>query len=182
MIYVYAEEKGYINTTLRTPTVLSGKIENFFKKESTTNIDHKQLYKVVHVADGDTIDINKNGTKVRVRLLGINSPESVAQNRPDECFGKEAGEYMKKIVQGKNVRMELDSLKPEKDEYGRVLAYVWLEDGLFVNRSMIENGYAYEYTYKSEKYKYQSDFKSAQKAAREASLGLWAQATCDGKK
>ena len=89
---------------------------------------------------------------------------------------------MKKIVQGKNVRMELDSLKPEKDEYGRVLAYVWLEDGLFVNRSMIENGYAYEYTYKSEKYKYQSDFKSAQKAAREASLGLWAQATCDGKK
>jgi micrococcal nuclease len=112
----------------------------------------------------------------------MNSPESVDPRRPTECYGKEAKNYMIELLQDKKVRLQLDALKPERDEYGRVLAYIWREDGLFVNQDMIERGYAYEYTYKQEKYKFQENFKSTQGKAKERAVGLWAQSTCNGKK
>jgi micrococcal nuclease len=180
-VYQYAYRKGY---TEGGTNFIEASIKALNKKESTaTNIsDYSGLYSVVHITDGDTIDIEKEGTKVRVRLLGMNSPESVDPRRPTECYGKEAKNYMIELLQDKKVRLQLDALKPERDEYGRVLAYIWREDGLFVNQDMIERGYAYEYTYKQEKYKFQENFKSTQGKAKERAVGLWAQSTCNGKK
>lgn len=181
-IYRYAYEKGYVAGGAHTGVATSSKFKFSPKAELNTSRNPEQFYKVVHIVDGDTIDIEKDGKKIRIRLLGINSPESVDPRRTVECYGKEAKNFMLELVRDKKVEIVLDSSKPEKDEYQRVLAYVFTEEGVFVNRQMIERGYAYEYTYKSEKYKYQDDFKLAQKQAREGGFGLWAQDTCSGKK
>ena len=181
-LYQYAYQKGYdFGAKQNTLTVLKTSLQKT-KDSAREETKYQGFYTVVHVADGDTIDIEKEGAKVRVRLLGINSPESVDPRRSVECYGKESKTFMIGLVTDKKVRLELDPLKPEKDEYDRVLAYVFTEQGVFVNQQMIEQGYAYEYTYKSEKYKYQENFKSAQKIAKEAAAGLWAKATCSGKK
>jgi micrococcal nuclease len=136
---------------------------------------------VTHITDGDTFDVMINGNKSRVRMLGINTPESVDPRRPVECFGREASNYLKGLIDNKQVRLEQDPDKTDTDEYGRLLRYVFLGD-TNINEQMIRDGYAYEYTYKSEKYMYQNQFKQAEKFARENKLGLWADDTCRGEK
>lgn len=135
-----------------------------------------QVYPVVHIVDGDTIDVQKDGTKVRVRLIGINSPESVDPRRPVQCFGKEASAEMKRLVGGKSVTLEIDPSQDTYDKYGRLLAYVFLGSEN-INLEMIQTGYAYEYTYHLP-YKYQQEFKAAQKEAAAAGRGLWAAGVC----
>jgi hypothetical protein len=97
-----------------------------------------------------------------------------------QCFGKESSDKTKEILTGKKVAMEADGTQGERDQYGRLLRYVFLEDGTFFNQKMIEEGYAQQYTYQSKPYKYQTQFKEAEKSARENKLGLWAQDTCNG--
>lgn len=138
-------------------------------------------YPVLKIVDGDTIDILIENQTIRVRLLGINSPESVAPRRSVECFGEEASQYLKKILKDSIVRLEKDVNKPDTDEYGRWLRYVYVYN-LFINQEMISNGYAYEYTYHDEYYTFQNEFKNAEKNARESQIGLWNKKTCNGKK
>ncbi len=143
-------------------------------------------YVVSGVVDGDTINIEKdleNGKqeKIKVRLVGINTPESVDPRRPVECFGKEASAYMKSIASNENVYVELDPAQDTYDKYDRLLGYVYLEDGQMLNRKMIADGYAYEYTY-SNPYKYQKDFKDLQRFAKNEKRGLWGENTCGGQK
>lgn len=136
-------------------------------------------YSVVNVVDGDTIKININGTQTTLRLIGIDTPETVDPRKPVQCFGKEASNKAKELLSGKKVRIEKDLTQGELDKYGRTLAYVYREDGLFYNKYIIEQGYAHEYTYNTP-YKYQSEFKAAEKSARENQLGLWSPTTCNG--
>lgn len=138
-------------------------------------------FQIVKVVDGDTVDITQAGDTMRVRLIGINSPESVDPRRPVECFGKEASNHAKEILGGKTVRIELDSSQDRYDKYGRLLAYIVLPDGALFNQKMVAEGYAYEYTY-DRPYKYQKTFKAAQVNARLNLLGLWSSQTCSGKK
>ncbi len=138
-------------------------------------------YPVLKIVDGDTIDVLVENQTVRVRLLGINSPESVDPRRPVECFGKEASRYLKNILGNSIVRLEKDRDKPDTDEYGRWLRYVYMND-MFINKDMIANGYAYEYTYHNEQYQFQDEFNDAEKSARESQIGLWNKDTCGGKK
>lgn len=138
-------------------------------------------YKVTKVTDGDTIHIEMDGKDDTVRLLGINTPETVDPRRPVECFGKEASSRMKEIVSGKIVRLEYDDSQALRDTYGRLLAYVYLEDGQMVNRKMVAEGYAYEYTYMTP-YRYQKEFRDAQMLAQSAKRGLWSESTCNGSK
>jgi micrococcal nuclease len=140
------------------------------------------IYTVSRVIDGDTLDVENNKGTVRVRLIGVNTPESVAPNRPDECFGEEASRYVKNVTLNTQVTLELDPYKPEQDTYGRVLAYIRKSDGALLNRDIIAAGYGYEYTYRGESYTYQNEFKTLEKSARENKLGLWAENTCRGKK
>ncbi len=138
--------------------------------------------RVARVIDGDTIDIAMNADMKpeRVRLIGINTPETVDPRKPVECFGKEASLKMKELTEGKSVRIEGDSSQDAYDKYHRRLAYVFLLDGTFVNKEMIAEGYAYEYTYRVP-YQYQEEFKAAEHSAREAGRGLWASGACGAK-
>lgn len=139
------------------------------------------LYCVEHVVDGDTLDLNMDGKRVRVRLIGINTPETVDPRRQVECFGKEASNRAKEILSGKWVSVEADPTQDTNDKYGRKLLYIYTQDGTLFNKQMIADGYAYEYTYRYP-YKYQEEFKAAQKEAREGQRGLWAPNTCAGAK
>lgn len=138
-------------------------------------------YKVTRVVDGDTLVININGTDEKVRLIGINTPETVDPRKTVECFGKEASAKMKDLASGENVRLESDPTQDTRDIYGRLLEYVYLQDGQMLNRKMIADGYAYEYTYMTP-YKYQKEFRDVQTLARVSARGLWAPESCNGKK
>lgn len=139
------------------------------------------FYKVTKVIDGDTIQVDMNGNLEKVRLIGINTPETVDPRRTVECFGKEASKRMNDLLSGKIVRLEYDDTQGLRDTYDRLLAYVYLEDEQMINRKMIAEGYAYEYTYMTP-YKYQKEFRGLQNFARINQYGLWAVNTCDGSK
>lgn len=139
-----------------------------------------ELYDVVTVVDGDTIKVNINGTTETLRLIGIDTPETVDPRKPVQCFGKEASNKAKEILTGKKVRLEADSTQGERDKYNRLLRYIYLEDGTFFNKLMIEEGYAHEYTYQSNPYIYQTEFIEAENQARENNRGLWSPDKCSG--
>lgn len=145
----------------------------------TESLDGRTHYPVTHVADGDTIEVQKDGESVKVRLIGINTPESVDPRRPVQCFGKEASARTHEILDGKSVALETDPTQDTYDKYGRLLAYVFLPDGTLVNEQLVTEGFAHEYTY-DQPYTYQARFKTAEKAAREARRGLWSPDTCGG--
>ncbi|MDQ5957535.1 MAG: micrococcal nuclease [Patescibacteria group bacterium] len=149
----------------------------------TTNdrINIKSGYYVTKVVDGDTVDIVGNGKEERVRLIGINSPESVDPRRPVECFGKEASIYMKGLASSQSVSLETDPTQDLYDRNGRLLAYIYLDNGTMLNAKMIQDGYAYEYTY-DRPYKYQKEFKNFQIEAKNSFTGLWSKNTCNGVK
>ncbi|HBM46196.1 MAG: Micrococcal nuclease [Parcubacteria group bacterium GW2011_GWF2_38_76] len=146
---------------------------------ATQNNSEYEYYSVSSVVDGDTLKVNINGTIETLRLIGMDTPETVDPRKPVQCFGKEASNKAKELLTGKNVRIEKDSTQGELDKYGRRLAYIYREDGLFYNKHMIEQGYAHEYTYKTP-YKYQAEFKASQKSAQENLSGLWSPTTCNG--
>lgn len=145
---------------------------------SASSSTSTQLFDVVDTSDGDTIIISKDCKPVTVRLIGIDTPETVDPRKPVQCFGKEASEYTKKNLKGKKVQIETDETQDTYDKYGRLLGYVILEDGTNFNERLVEEGYAHEYTYKTP-YKYQKEFKETQAHAKESQRGLWAMNVCD---
>lgn len=128
--------------------------------------------RVVRVVDGDTIVVSADGTEDKVRLIGINTPESVDRRRPVMCFGKKASEHMAELLpEGTPVRLERD-VEP-RDRYDRLLAYVYrASDALFVNLAMVQEGFAQQYTYPPN-VAHADEFGDAQKTAREKNLGAW---------
>lgn len=139
-----------------------------------------QPAQVVRVVDGDTIRVSLNNTQETIRLIGINTPESVDPRREVECFGKEASDKLKGLIMGKAVLLEDDKSQADRDRYDRLLRYVWL-DGVNMNKVMIAEGFAYEYTYDLP-YKYQAEFIAAQTEAQRLKVGLWNEATCGGNR
>lgn len=138
----------------------------------------EETYEVVKVVDGDTLTLNMGNKTETLRLIGMDTPETVDPRKPVQCFAKEASNKAKEMLMGKRVRIEADPSQGERDKYNRLLRYIFLEDGTFYNRLMIEEGYAHEYTYNTP-YKYQSEFKEAETKAREGKKGFWGDA-CDG--
>ncbi len=136
-------------------------------------------YKVTKVVDGDTIDVQIGKKIERIRMIGMDTPETVDPRKPVQCFGKEASARTKALLLNKNVQLVADPTQGERDKYGRLLRYV-IADGLNFNKRMIAEGYAHEHTYNIP-YKYQTVFKSAQKAAQAGKKGLWADTACKGK-
>lgn len=127
----------------------------------------KYKTQVVRVIDGDTIKIE--GDKV-VRYIGIDTPETVHPSKPVQCFGKEASDKNRELVEGKEVKLEKDV--SETDKYGRLLRYVWLGNDMLVNEYLVREGYAQSSTYPPD-VKYQDRFLEAQRLAREEKKGLW---------
>lgn len=165
-----------------TASVIWGAIENKNKEKNdvaqnatvqdnrATEKPSEELYEVIKVVDGDTIQIMFNGKKERLRLIGIDTPESV---HPDETKntenGKKASEYAKSLLEGKKVSLEFDV--EETDQYGRLLAYVYL-DGEMVNKKLIRDGYANLETVPPN-VKYADEFVALLKEAKEEKRGLW---------
>ncbi len=131
------------------------------------------LYRVIEVLDGDTFVANVNGNPVTVRLIGIDTPEVVDPRKPVQCYGVEASAKAKELLSGKDVYIEKEASKGNYDKYGRVLAYARFSDNTSYNEYMIKNGYAREYTFNKEKYKYQEEFNDAEAIAKKGKLGLW---------
>lgn len=138
----------------------------------------KNLIKVEKVIDGDTIQVFINGKTATIRLIGIDTPEAVERGRPVQCFGDRASEKAREILGSKSIRLEPDATQGDKDKYGRLLRFVFLEDGTNFNELLIREGYAHEYTYNSNPYKYQMRFLEAERSAREQGLGLWSPNAC----
>jgi micrococcal nuclease len=135
---------------------------------------------VVHVVDGDTVDVQFEDGKVeRLRLIGMDTPEVVDPRKPVQCFGREASQHAHELLDGQSVSIETDSSQGARDIYGRYLAYIWLPDGRNFGEVMIGDGYAHEYTYRYP-YVYQDEFKAAQADAMANQLGLWSPTTCAG--
>jgi len=138
---------------------------------------HSAFYRVIKVIDGDTIDVEYRGVTTRVRLIGVDTPESVDPRTRVECFGKESAVRASELMLNKEIALEQDPSQGERDRYGRLLAYIFLQDGTNVNKLLIEEGYAHEYTY-NKSYKYQQEFKAAEEKARLEKRGLWAEKAC----
>jgi len=124
---------------------------------------------VVRIVDGDTLVVTGG---VRVRLIGINTPESVDPRRPVECFGKEAASALAGLVPpGTPVRLTYDV--DRKDDFGRTLAYLYRQsDGLFVNAALLEQGFAHQATFPPN-VAHVGEFAALARQARAANAGLW---------
>ena len=133
--------------------------------------------KVERVVDGDTFVASVNGRRERVRVIGVDTPESVDPNRPDEPFGEEASNFAKHYLDGATVRLAGD-VEP-RDRYGRMLAYVWLEDGTFWNGLLAAEGYAQQLTIPPN-VTYADLFRRLVGEARRENRGLWAQESQSG--
>lgn len=133
---------------------------------------------VVKVVDGDTVTVSFDGKNETIRIIGINTPETVDPRKPVECFGQKASEHAKELLNGKSVQLEPDTTQAELDKYNRLLRYIWLEDGTVdFGATMIAEGLAYEYTYNTP-YTYQAKYKQLQKEAEREKKGLWADDAC----
>jgi len=130
-----------------------------------------QFRTVRRVVDGDTLVLEN---KERVRLIGVDTPETKHPNKPVEYYGKEATSFTKRMVQNKRVRLEFDLANAHighKDRYRRTLAYVFLEDGTFLNAEIVKQGYGFAYT--RFPFKYMDEFRRYEREARTQNRGLW---------
>lgn len=132
-----------------------------------SNAESTVHYKVVRVKDGDTVVLEKVGT---VRLIGVDTPETVHPKTPVEYYGKEASSFLRTLIEGKLVRVDYDWQR--KDKYGRTLAYLYLENGTFINAEIIKRGFGQAYTVFP--FKLLTEFREYEKAARNSKVGLWA--------
>ena len=130
------------------------------------SVSHAETFKVKRVIDGDTLLLT-NGE--RVRLIGVDTPETKHPQKPVQYFGKEAYLFTKRMVEGKEVRLEYDWQR--KDRYGRLLAYVYLMDGTFLNAEIIKQGYGFAYI--KYPFRYMEEFRQYEREARENERGLW---------
>ena len=131
--------------------------------------------RVIRVVDGDTLHVDIDGEDVDVRMIGINTPETVKPASPIECFGPEASAYAKRLLTGATVTIEYDASQGRTDRFGRTLAYVWIERpgaDLLFNRLAVRGGYAYQYRY-GRPYAWEREFVAAQKKAKAEKAGMW---------
>jgi micrococcal nuclease len=122
-----------------------------------------------YVIDGDSIVVKINGQEEKVRLIGVNTPELDHPEKQISDLAKKAKMFTKKMVEGKEVILEFDQQR--RDEYERLLAYVYLLDGTFLNAEIIKQGYGYTYT--KFPFKYLEEFRQFEKKAKNNKRGLW---------
>lgn len=135
----------------------------------------EDIYTVTRVVDGDTFVAEKDGTSVRVRLVGVDTPESVHPDKEVEHYALEASDFLKETLMGEEVYFTFDQNNAATnhiDRYGRLLAYAHrVRDGLLINTHLIKEGYGYAYL----KYPFEhvEEYLDYQRGAREAGKGLW---------
>ncbi len=128
---------------------------------------------LVYISDGDTIGVDVDGTEERVRLIGIDTPETKKPDTPVQCFGPEATAYTTSLLP-KGTRLHLERDVEARDPYGRLLAYVYrVDDGMFINLQIISQGYARPLTIPPN-VAHADEFVAAARSAEAGNVGLWA--------
>lgn len=168
--------KNPLNSVQEKPEQVLGEavLSQSPKPQPVQSTDDENRVKVLKVVDGDTIEVLINGEKKNIRFIGIDTPETVDPRRPVGCFGKEASDENKRLLEGKVVILEKDI--SETDKYNRLLRYVYLplDDGtlLFVNDYLVRQGFAQASTYPPD-VRESDRFLKAQAEARDNNRGLW---------
>ena len=156
LLYVVASQSGWL-------------------KNTSKNIQQADpgLYTIHRYVDGDTIEVNMNGSVETVRFIGVDTPETHKPNTPVQCFGPNAADNTRVVISkfGK-VRLEADPLDTNRDRYGRLLRYVYLPDGTLLDEQIIQQGYGFAYL--SFPFSKKAQFAADQSAAQAAKKGLWA--------
>ena len=140
---------------------------------------HEKSFRVVRVVDGDTLDVgcpDGDRKSTRIRLWGVDTPETVKPDTPVEHFGPEATAFVKQVAGKANVKLHLGPTRT-RDKYGRLLAYLELGDGRDLNREIIATGHGYADPRFPHPRK--DDYRHTQDVARRAGLGLWAEVRDD---
>ena len=133
------------------------------------------FYEVVEAYDGDTIAVRMHGKTEKIRLIGVDTPETKDPRKPVQCFGPEASDYSVRTLTGKKVRLVADPLSTNRDRYDRLLRYVYLEDGSFYNQQLVHAGYAKAYT--GFPFSHSSTFAAEEQHAKATATGMWASCT-----
>jgi len=149
---------GYLNNKQPAPTEVLGTTSPGF-------------YKVSEIADGDTITVHMDGKEERVRMIGVDTPETKDPRKPVQCFGQAASAFTKQLIGSQPVRLEADPLGSNRDRYDRLLRYVYLPDSRLVEAEIIKEGYGFAYT--SFPFTKSDEFTAYQRDARQNSRGLW---------
>lgn len=177
---IYAETDVNINARFLSiqkqicPKITETALKNTCEQLSAAFLPSStKTWKVERVVDGDTVILTQSKENVKVRLMGVDTPETKSTSKGIQCFGPEAYEFTKKQLEGKKVSISFDTISGSKDMYGRYLAYIYLDkkDKSF-NQTLIEKGYAREYSM-DQPYEYRTAFQSIAKTAEEKGLGLW---------
>ena len=165
--------------------LLINEIKNRLNTETKTNKPQEQTalkldtYTLLKVIDWDTIKVENSNEEINIRMIGLDAPEkSTTRYWYTECFWNEATNHLNEILSWiTTIQVEQDPTQWETDKYWRLLWYVFLSWNN-INQKMIEDGYWFEYTYNLP-YKYQKEFKKAEKSARLNKLWLWDKNTCN---
>ena len=139
---------------------------------SGATTENEVLITILKVVDGDTVDIDIKGDTERVRLIGVNTPETKHPTKPIECFGPEASAYLTQLLpKGTHVRIERDI--EARDRYGRMLLYLYREsDNLFINLDLVSHGYGTPMSIEPNTF-HRNDFVHAAALAETTNEGLW---------
>ena len=165
--------------------LLINEIKNRLNTDEKTNKPQEQTalkldtYTLLKVIDWDTIKVKNNNEEINIRMIGLDAPEkSTTRYWYTECFWNEATNHLNEILSWiTTIQVEQDPTQWETDKYWRLLWYVFFSWNN-INQKMIEDGYWFEYTYNLP-YKYQKEFKRAEKSARLNKLWLWDKNTCN---
>ena len=135
------------------------------------------FYTVVEAYDGDTIAVRMHGKTEKIRLIGVDTPETKDPRKPVQCYGPEASDYSVLTLTGKKVRLVADPLSTNRDRYNRLLRYVYLEDGSLYNQQLIHGGYAKAYT--GFPFSHSGAFSAVEQQAKATSAGMWGACTTE---
>lgn len=126
---------------------------------------------VIAVVDGDTIDVDQDGQPVRVRLIGIDTPEIGRGGEASECYAEEARAFLDELLYGQEVQLIGDATQGDVDRYGRLLRHVYVGE-VDAAEAAIAAGAGYEYTYDTP-YERQGMYRDAERVAVDAGAGVW---------
>lgn len=149
----------------------------FASAQQTVQDNNPGLYKIVRYSDGDTITVNMNGIDETIRFIGVDTPETHDPRKKVQCYGPAASAFTKNTLTaaGSKVRLQADALSSNRDRYDRLLRYVYLPDGTFLNTKLIREGYGFYYPYFP--FTKSDEFDKAQKQAQADNKGVWRNCT-----
>jgi micrococcal nuclease len=162
---------GVIITVLYVAYTLANTAGWFHTAQQNVAVSSPGQYTVSRFVDGDTVAVIMNGHEEKLRLVGVDTPETHKPNTPVQCYGPAASAYTKNTLTNQKIHLESDELSSDRDKYGRLLRYIILSDGRNFNEMLVQNGYAFYYPYFP--FTKSDAFAADQAAAMAAKRGVW---------